>query len=71
MSFPGETAQKTSDFLNERSTIKDLNTYEKWRAHHFKYNLKITSMSPPSSGDLFEQIMKMIEPFNKKWDIIV
>jgi gamma-glutamyltranspeptidase/glutathione hydrolase len=49
-------------------TMKDLNTYQaKWRAPiTFNYkNLKITSMSPPSSGGIcLNQIMKMIEPFN-------
>lgn len=69
--YQGETAQKLVTFLNEKGgnmTIKDLNTYEaKWRAPiTFKYkNLKITSMSPPSSGGIcLNQIMKMIEPFN-------
>jgi gamma-glutamyltranspeptidase/glutathione hydrolase len=35
-------------------TIKDLNTYEaKWRAPiTLSTNLKITSMSPPSSGGI-------------------
>jgi gamma-glutamyltranspeptidase / glutathione hydrolase len=49
-------------------TVKDLNIYEaKWRTPiTFKYkDLKITSMSPPSSGGIcLNQIMKMIEPFD-------
>jgi len=69
--YKGETAEKLIAFLNRKGgnmTIKDLNTYEaKWRAPiTFTYKeLKITSMSPPSSGGIcLNQIMKMIEPFD-------
>ncbi|WP_369754005.1 gamma-glutamyltransferase [Flavobacterium sp. WC2409] len=69
--YKGETAQKLITFLNNKGgnmTVKDLNTYEaKWRTPiTFKYkDLKITSMSPPSSGGIcLNQIMKMIEPFD-------
>lgn len=69
--YQGETAQKLVTFVKNKGgnmSIEDLNTYEaKWRAPiTFSYkNLKITSMSPPSSGGIcLNQIMKMIEPFN-------
>ncbi|MFT5964195.1 MAG: gamma-glutamyltranspeptidase/glutathione hydrolase [Flavobacterium sp.] len=69
--YKGETAQKLINFLKNKGgnmTVKDLNVYEaKWRAPiTFKYkDLKITSMSPPSSGGIcLSQIMKMIEPFD-------
>lgn len=69
--YKGETAQKLINFLKNKGgimTVKDLNVYEaKWRAPiTFKYkSLKITSMSPPSSGGIcLNQIMKMIEPFD-------
>jgi len=69
--YKGETAQKLITFLNNKGgnmTVKDLNTYEaKWRTPiTFKYkDLKITSMSPPSSGGIcLNQIMKMIAPFD-------
>ncbi|WP_369769291.1 gamma-glutamyltransferase [Flavobacterium sp. WC2416] len=69
--YKGETAQKLITFLNNKGgnmTVKDLNIYEaKWRTPiTFKYkDLKITSMSPPSSGGIcLNQIMKMIEPFD-------
>ena len=69
--YKGETAQKLITFLNNKGgnmTVKDLNAYEaKWRTPiTFKYkDLKITSMSPPSSGGIcLNQIMKMIEPFD-------
>jgi gamma-glutamyltranspeptidase/glutathione hydrolase len=49
-------------------TLEDLKKYQaKWRKPiTFEYkNLKITSMSPPSSGGIcLNQIMKMIEPFD-------
>lgn len=68
--YKGETAQKLVRFLSEKEgnlSLEDLNTYEaKWRAPiTFEYkDLKITSMSPPSSGGIcINQIMKMIEPF--------
>ncbi|MFT7336104.1 MAG: gamma-glutamyltranspeptidase/glutathione hydrolase [Porticoccaceae bacterium] len=69
--YKGETAQKLINFLKNKGgnmTVKDLNVYEaKWRTPiTFKYkDLKITSMSPPSSGGIcLSQIMKMIEPFD-------
>ena len=69
--YKGETAQKLIAFLKNKGgnmTVKDLNTYEaKWRTPMtFKYkDLKISSMSPPSSGGIcLNQIMKMIEPFD-------
>jgi gamma-glutamyltranspeptidase/glutathione hydrolase len=69
--YTGETAQKLINFLKNKGgnmTVKDLNVYEaKWRAPiTFNYkDLKITSMSPPSSGGIcLNQIMKMIEPFD-------
>ncbi|RTY75406.1 gamma-glutamyltransferase [Flavobacterium sp. LS1R10] len=69
--YKGETAQKLVAFLAKKggnATIEDFNSYKaKWRTPiTFQYkNLKITSMSPPSSGGIcLNQIMKMIEPFN-------
>ncbi|WP_035672049.1 gamma-glutamyltransferase [Flavobacterium sp. 83] len=69
--YNGETAQKLVAFLAKKGgniTLEDLKKYQaKWRTPiTFKYkNLKITSMSPPSSGGIcLNQIMKMIEPFN-------
>ena len=69
--YNGETAQKLVAFLAKKGgnvTMEDLKKYQaKWRTPiTFQYkNLKITSMSPPSSGGIcLNQIMKMIEPFN-------
>ena len=69
--YKGETAQKLVAFLAKKggnTTLEDLNKYEsKWRTPiTFQYkDLKITSMSPPSSGGIcLNQIMKMIEPYN-------
>ncbi|NDP23138.1 MAG: gamma-glutamyltransferase [Paludibacter sp.] len=69
--YEGETAKKLVAFLKAKDgnmTAEDLNQYEaKWRTPiTFTYkNLKITSMSPPSSGGIcLDQIMKMIEPFD-------
>lgn len=69
--YKGETAQKLVAFLAKKggnATLEDLKNYNaKWRTPiTFQYkNLKITSMSPPSSGGIcLNQIMKMIEPFN-------
>ncbi len=69
--YSGETAQKLVAFLVKKGgnvTLEDFNKYQaKWRTPiTFKYKkLKITSMSPPSSGGIcLNQIMKMIEPFN-------
>ena len=69
--YSGETAQKLVAFLTKKGgnfTIEDFKKYQaKWRTPiTFQYKkLKITSMSPPSSGGIcLNQIMKMIEPFN-------
>ena len=69
--YNGETGQKLVAFLAKKGgniTLEDLKKYQaKWRAPiTFKYKeLKITSMSPPSSGGIcLNQIMKMIEPYN-------
>jgi gamma-glutamyltranspeptidase/glutathione hydrolase len=69
--YKGETAKKLVAFLKTKDgnmTLEDLNQYEaKWRRPiTFTYkDLKITSMSPPSSGGIcLNQIMKMIAPFN-------
>jgi len=69
--YKGETAQKLIAFLAKKggnTTLEDLNKYEaKWRTPiTFQYkDLKITSMSPPSSGGIcLNQIMKMIEPYS-------
>ncbi len=68
--YKGETAKKMVDFVQKKGgiiSLKDLANYEvKWREpviFHYK-DLKIISMSPPSSGGMtLEQIMKMIEPY--------
>ncbi|MFE3847816.1 gamma-glutamyltransferase [Flavobacterium sp. LB3P45] len=69
--YHGETAQKLVAFLANKGgnvTMEDLKKYQaKWRTPiTFQYKeLKITSMSPPSSGGIcLNQIMKMIEPYN-------
>jgi gamma-glutamyltranspeptidase/glutathione hydrolase len=69
--YKGKTAEKLVAFLTKKGgnvTLEDLNSYSaKWRTPiTFQYkHLKITSMSPPSSGGIcLNQIMKMIEPFN-------
>ena len=69
--YKGETAQKLVAFLSKKEgnmTLEDLKKYEaKWRTPiTFQYkDLKITSMSPPSSGGIcLNQIMKMVEPYN-------
>ena len=68
--YKGETAQKLVNFIQDRGgyiTLEDLEKYEaKWRDPVvFSYkNLKVISMSPPSSGGItLGQIMKMIEPY--------
>jgi len=68
--YKGETAQKLVAFLKQKGgiiSLDDLSKYEAvWRKPiTFKYkDLKIISMSPPSSGGItLQQIMKMIEPF--------
>ena len=69
--YTGETAKVLSSFIQDNGGIiteEDLAKYEaKWRTPiTFEYdNLKIISMSPPSSGGIcLAQIMKMIEPFD-------
>jgi gamma-glutamyltranspeptidase/glutathione hydrolase len=69
--YKGETARILVDYLNRKGgiiTMKDLAKYEaKWRTPlQFTYkDLKITSMSPPSSGGIcLAQILKMIEPYD-------
>jgi gamma-glutamyltranspeptidase / glutathione hydrolase len=68
--YKGETAQKIVSLIQKNGgiiTLEDLSKYEaKWRTPiSFKYkNLKLISMSPPSSGGItLQQMMKMIEPF--------
>jgi len=69
--YKGETAKILVTFLQENGgiiTLEDLVNYKaKWRTPiTFTYDdLKIISMSPPSSGGIcLAQIMKMIEPFD-------
>src|SRR6187402_2361694 len=69
--YKGETAKILVKYLQEKGgiiTMKDLAKYEaKWRTPlSFKYkNLKVISMSPPSSGGIcLAQILKMIEPYD-------
>ncbi|GAA4231231.1 gamma-glutamyltransferase [Postechiella marina] len=71
--YKGQTAKKLARFIQDNGGIiteQDLAEYEvKWRKPIvFNYDdLKIISMSPPSSGGIcLAQIMKMIEPFNLK-----
>jgi gamma-glutamyltranspeptidase / glutathione hydrolase len=68
--YKGETAKKLAKFIQENGGIiteEDLSKYEaKWRNPIvFKYkDLKIISMSPPSSGGIcLAQILKMVEPY--------
>jgi gamma-glutamyltranspeptidase/glutathione hydrolase len=69
--YKGETAKKLVNFISDNNgiiSLKDLELYKAiWRDPiEFRYdNLKIISMSPPSSGGIcLEQIMKMIEPYD-------
>lgn len=69
--YKGETAKILVDYLQKKGgiiTLEDLAKYEaKWRKPlQFNYkDLKITSMSPPSSGGIcLAQILKMLEPYN-------
>ncbi|MBT8300221.1 MAG: gamma-glutamyltransferase, partial [Maribacter sp.] len=69
--YKGETAKKLVSFISKNGgyvTLEDLAKYEaKWRQPIvFKYkDLKIISMSPPSSGGVtMNQIFKMIEPYD-------
>ncbi len=71
--YKGETAKKLVEFISENGgiiTLEDLEVYEPvWRDPViFNYDeLKIISMSPPSSGGIcINQIFKMIEPYNLK-----
>ena len=69
--YKGETAKRLVKFIQENGGIiteEDLAKYEvKWRTPvTFEYDeLKIISMSPPSSGGIcLAQIMEMIEPYD-------
>ena len=69
--YKGETAKILVDYLQKKGgiiTMQDLAKYEaKWRKPlQFTYkNLKITSMSPPSSGGIcLAQILKMLETYD-------
>jgi len=69
--YKGETAKKLASFIQERGgfvTEEDLAKYEaKWRQPViFNYkDLRIISMSPPSSGGVtINQIFKMIESYD-------
>jgi gamma-glutamyltranspeptidase/glutathione hydrolase len=69
--YKGETAKILVKYLQEKGaiiTLEDLAKYEaKWRTPlTFDYkDLKIISMSPPSSGGIcLAEIFKMIEPYN-------
>ncbi len=69
--YKGETAKKMVNFIQKNGGIismEDLAKYKpKWRKLiTFDYkDLKITTMSPPSSGGItLQQIMKMIEPYD-------
>lgn len=69
--YKGETAKILVKFIQDHGGIiteQDLAIYEaKWRKPitFFYDDLKIISMSPPSSGGIcLAQIMKMIEPFD-------
>ncbi|MBM1107240.1 gamma-glutamyltransferase [Aurantibacter crassamenti] len=69
--YKGETATKLAAFIQRKGgfvTVEDLAKYEaKWRipiAFNYK-DLKIISMSPPSSGGFtINQIFKMMEPYD-------
>ena len=69
--YKGETAKRLVKFMQDNGgimTLEDLGKYEpKWRNPvTFSYDdLKIISMSPPSSGGVcLAQIMNAIEPFD-------
>ena len=71
--YKGETAKTLVKFISENGgiiTMEDLEVYEPvWRDPVvFNYDeLKIISMSPPSSGGIcINQIFKMVEPYNLK-----
>jgi gamma-glutamyltranspeptidase/glutathione hydrolase len=71
--YSGETAQQLVTYIQDKGgiiTLEDLKTYKAvWRdpvTFYYK-DLKVISMSPPSSGGIcLAQIMKMIEPFDLK-----
>ncbi|RUT70139.1 gamma-glutamyltransferase [Flavobacterium cupreum] len=69
--YKGTTAKILVDYLKKKGgiiTLEDLAKYEaKWRTPlQFTYkDLKLTSMSPPSSGGIcLAQILKMVEPYD-------
>lgn len=69
--YKGKTAKILVDYLKKKGgiiTLEDLAKYEaKWRTPlQFTYkDLKLTSMSPPSSGGIcLAQILKMVEPYD-------
>ena len=69
--YKGEVAEKLASYIQAKGgylTIEDLEKYEaKWRSPiTFNYkDLKIISMSPPSSGGFtINQIFKMMEPYD-------
>jgi len=69
--YKGKTAKRLVKFIQDNGGIiseKDLEVYDvKWRTPiTFQYDdLKIISMSPPSSGGIcLAQIMNMIKPYN-------
>ncbi|MEO6173932.1 MAG: gamma-glutamyltransferase [Flavobacterium circumlabens] len=69
--YKGKTAKILVDYLKKKGgiiTLEDLAKYEaKWRKPlQFTYkDLKLTSMSPPSSGGIcLAQILKMVEPYD-------
>ena len=69
--YKGETAKILVDYLQKNGgiiTLEDLSKYEaKWRKPlQFSYkDLKITSMSPPSSGGIcLAQILKMVASYD-------
>ena len=71
--YTGETAKILVTYLNEKGgiiTLEDLKQYQAvWRepVTFFYKDLKVISMSPPSSGGIcLAQIMKTIEPFDLK-----
>jgi gamma-glutamyltranspeptidase/glutathione hydrolase len=71
--YKGETAKKLAKFVQDNGGIiteEDLAKYEvRWRTPvTFTYDdLKIISMSPPSSGGVcLAQILKMVEPYDLK-----
>ncbi len=69
--YKGETAQKLAAFIQEKGgfvSLEDLAAYEaQWRQPIvFNYkNLRVVSMSPPSSGGVtLNQMFRMMEPFD-------